>query len=224
MGAQVKLIMQIYICIIGIIRSMKPTTRFRILEYIRKYQTTSVRELSSVMGMSGANIRHHLSLLESNDLVESVGIRKEGRGRPRHVFGLSRRVLGNGLDTLSGSLLSLWLEGTSDEKQEVGLKSLASRLAGPIEPNLPLMKQVMGTVARLNELHYHARWEAGSAGARILLGHCPYAAIIADHPELCRMDAFLLEVRLGASVVQTAKLQMSDKGLPYCAFQMIGKG
>ena len=224
MGAQVKLIMQIYICIIGIIRSMKPTTRFRILEYIRKYQTTSVRELSSIMGMSGANIRHHLSLLESNDLVESVGIRKEGRGRPRQVFELSRRVLGDGLDTLSGSLLSLWLEGTSDEKQEMGLKSLASRLAGSVEPSLPLMRQVMGTVVRLNELHYQARWEAGSAGARILLGHCPYAAIIADHPELCRMDAFLLEVRLGASVVQTAKLQMSDKGLPYCAFQMIGKG
>jgi len=222
MGTQVKLIMQIYICIIGIIRSMKPTTRFRILEYIRKYQTTSVRELSSVMGMSGANIRHHLSLLESNDLVEAVGMRKEGRGRPRQVFGLSRRVLGDGLDTLSGSLLSLWLEGTSDEKHEAVLKSLASRLAGSVEPSLPVMKQVMGTVARLNELHYQARWEAGSAGARILLGHCPYAAIIADHPELCRMDAFLLEIRLGASVVQTAKLQMSDKGLPYCAFQMIG--
>jgi predicted ArsR family transcriptional regulator len=68
--------MQIYICIIGIIRSVKPTTRFRILEYIRKYQTASVRELSSVMGMSGANIRHHLSLLESNDMVEAVGMRK----------------------------------------------------------------------------------------------------------------------------------------------------
>jgi predicted ArsR family transcriptional regulator len=174
--------------------------------------------------MSGANIRHHLSLLESNDLVEAVGMRKEGRGRPKQIFGLSRRVLGDGLDTLSGGLLSLWLEGTSDEKQEAGLKSLASHLAGSIEPSLPLMKQVMGTVARLNELHYQARWEAGSAGARILLGHCPYTAIIADHPELCRMDAFLLEVRLGASVVQTAKLQVSDKGLPYCAFQMIGKG
>jgi len=203
---------------------MKPTTRFRILEHIRKYQTASVRELSSLLGMSGANIRFHLSLLESNDLVEAVGIRKEGRGRPRQVFGLSRRVLGDGLDTLSGCLLSLWMEGTPDEKQEAGLKSLAIRLAGQIEPGLPEMKQVIATVARLNELHYQARWEAGASGARILLGHCPYAAIIAGHPELCRMDASILEERLGASVLQTAKLQISDKGLPYCAFQMVGKG
>ncbi|MGZ6347193.1 MAG: helix-turn-helix transcriptional regulator [Anaerolineales bacterium] len=203
---------------------MKPTTRFRILEYIRKYQTATVRELSALLGMSGANIRHHLSLLESNDLLEVVGMRKEGRGRPRQVFGLSRRVLGDGLDTLSGNLLSLWQEGMQDEKREAGIKSLAYRMAGNVQPNLPVMKQVMGTVARLNELHYQARWEAGVAGARIFLGHCPYDAIIADHPELCRMDAFLLEERLGASAMQTAKLQMSDKGLPYCAFQMVGKG
>ncbi len=155
---------------------MKPTTRFRILEYIRKYQTASVRELSALLGMSGANIRHHMSLLESNDLVESVGIRKEGRGRPRQVFGLSRRVLGDGLDTLSGNLLSLWMEALPGEKQEEGLKSLALRLAGQWEPSQPVMKQVMSTVAKLNELHYQARWEAGAAGARILLGHCPYCS------------------------------------------------
>jgi predicted ArsR family transcriptional regulator len=202
---------------------VKPTTRFRILEYIRKYQAASVKELSTLLGMSGANIRHHLSLLESNDLIESVGFRNDGRGRPGKVFGLSRRVLGDGLDTLSGSLLSLWMESVQGENLEAGLKSLAGRIAGQTQASQPEMKQLMGTVRRLNELHYQARWEAGASGARILLGHCPYAAIISDHPELCRMDAFLLEEKLAASVVQTAKLLMNDKGLPYCAFQMVGK-
>jgi predicted ArsR family transcriptional regulator len=203
---------------------MKPTTRFRILEYIRKYQVASVRELSVLVGTTGANIRHHLSLLESNDLIEIIGTQNEGRGRPRQVYGLSRRVLGDGLDNLSGNLLTLWIGDARSEVREASLKALAERLSGSIDPNFPIMRRITWTVASLNEFHYRARWEASSSGARIILGHCPYSAIIADHPELCRMDAFLLEGKLGAVVMQTAKLQLSDKGLPYCAFQMIANG
>jgi predicted ArsR family transcriptional regulator len=202
---------------------MRPTSRLRNLDYIRKYQTASVRELKALLGTSGANIRHHLSILESNDLIEIIGLRNEGRGRPRQVYGLSRRVLGDGLDNLSENLLALWMGSMPAGKREASLKSLAERLAGSSEPSQPTMKKVTGTVARLNELCYQARWEASAAGARIILGHCPYAAIISEHPELCRMDALLLETRLGDMVEQTAKLQISDKGLPFCAFQMIEK-
>jgi predicted ArsR family transcriptional regulator len=201
---------------------MKPTTRLRILDYIRKNQTASVRELSALMGMSGANIRHHLAMLESNDLIEITGLRKEGRGRPMQVYGLSRRVLGDGLDKLAGMLFDLWLNDTPEERREAGFRSLAERLVGVTDINEPVMKRLVRTVARLNELYYQARWEASAAGPRLILGHCPYAAIVADHPELCRMDAFLLETRLGSSVKQIAKLQLSDKGLPFCAFLMVG--
>ena len=200
---------------------MKPTTRLRILAHFRKHQTASVRELSHFLGMSGANIRHHLAVLESNDLIEIVGQRKEGRGRPLHVYGLSRRVLGDGLDKLAGTLLDIWLGGAADEGREAGLRSVAEQLAGVTDAKVPVMKRLARAVERLNELHYQARWEASAAGPRLILGHCPYVAIVADHPELCRMDAFLLETRLGSSVEQTAKLQLSDKGLPFCAFLMV---
>ncbi len=214
--------MQIYICKIGIINKMKPTTRLRILDHFRKHQTASVRELSHLMGMTGANVRHHLAVLESNSLIEVVGLRKEGRGRPMQVYGLSRRVLGDGLDKLAGTLFDVWLGGAADEEREAGLRSVAQRLAGVSDVKAPVMKRLASAVARLNELHYQARWEASAAGPRLILGHCPYAAIVAGHPELCRMDALLLETRLGSSVEQTAKLQLSDKGLPFCAFLMEG--
>jgi predicted ArsR family transcriptional regulator len=41
-------------------------------------------------------------------------------------------------------------------------------------------------------MNYHARWEAGAEGPRILFGHCPYAAIVGKHPELCEMDVSLV--------------------------------
>jgi predicted ArsR family transcriptional regulator len=200
---------------------MKPTTRFRILEYIRRHQTASVRELSTLMRLSGANIRHHLSLLASNDLIEAVGIRTEGRGRPKKIYGLSQRELGDGLDFLSENILEIWEESIPEEKMDEKLMFLAKRLAGYVESNPQEIKRVTTTVAKLNEMRYQARWEASAAGARIILGHCPYAAIISKHPELCRVDGMLLETRLAAFFEQTAKLQLNDKGLPFCAFQKV---
>jgi DNA-binding transcriptional ArsR family regulator len=48
---------------------MCPPTRLRILDYLRKQQSASVHELSISMAMTGANVRHHLAVLESNDLI-----------------------------------------------------------------------------------------------------------------------------------------------------------
>jgi predicted ArsR family transcriptional regulator len=197
-----------------------PTTRLRILDYLRKYQTASVRELSRALAMTGANIRHHMAVLESNDLIEAVSRRQEGRGRPANVFGLARRVLGDGLDELAGAMFDVWLKEAAEEVREAGLRSVAQRLAGENLPasNIPIPRRLALAVDRLNELHFQARWEASAAGPRILLGHCPYAEIVSRYPELCRIDAYLLELQLVLPARQTAKLERSATGLPHCAF------
>jgi predicted ArsR family transcriptional regulator len=168
--------------------------------------------------MTGANIRHHLGILESNELIEVIGSRKEGRGRPRNIYGLSRRVQGDGLDRLSGALLETWLGGVADEKREGELKLVAENLAGGFYPGNSIIKNLVRAIERLNEMHYQARWEASPAGSRIILGHCPYAAIVNGHPEICIMDSLLLESMLGPHIEQSVKLQLTDKGLPFCAF------
>jgi predicted ArsR family transcriptional regulator len=199
---------------------VKPPTRLRILDHIRKHQTASVGELGRVLGMTGANIRHHLAVLESNDLVEVVGRRQEGRGRPLGVYGLSRRMLGDGLDELAGVLLEVWLNGAKDEVRESGLRAVAQRLIVNNTPHqdISITQRVGQAVNRLNELHYQARWEASAAGPRLILGNCPFSAIIASHPELCQMDSYLLEAQLDLPVDQTEKLKRSTKGLPFCSF------
>ncbi|HTX91914.1 MAG TPA: helix-turn-helix domain-containing protein [Anaerolineales bacterium] len=200
---------------------MPTPTRLRILEQLRTHQAVTVAELSRALGMTGANIRHHLAILESNDVIDLIGQRREPRGRPVNVYGLSRRILGDGLDELAGALLDAWLGGDiQEEVREAALRNVASRLAGQNlpEPGQPLLRRFASLVDRLNELHYQARWEAGAAGPRILFGHCPYAQIIARYPALCRMDAHLLELQLNSAVSQTAKLEPSATGLPQCIF------
>jgi predicted ArsR family transcriptional regulator len=106
--------------------------------------------------------------------------------------------------------------------REAGLASLANHLGGKEPPSITgtLPRRLTQAVDLLNELHYQARWEAGIDGARIILGHCPYATIIANFPELCRMDAFLLEQRTGSPVEQLSRLQPSVKGYPFCTFRV----
>jgi hypothetical protein len=70
----------------------------------------------------------------------------------------------------------------------------------------------------LNEIHYQSRWEAGAEGPRILFAHCPYAAIIDKHPELCQMDGFLLGEEIGVDARQLAKIDQKPGGITHCIF------
>ncbi|MGD0877713.1 MAG: helix-turn-helix domain-containing protein [Anaerolineales bacterium] len=202
---------------------MCPPTRSRILDYLRKHQTASVNDLSSILAMTGANVRHHLAVLESIDLIELITQRQEGRGRPVNIYGLSRRILGDGLDGLAVAMFEGLLREAPESEEEERLVSIAIHLGGKGTPDhdAPLPRRLSLAVDRLNELHYQARWEAGLDGPRIILGHCPYAAIIETTPELCRMDEHLLQQRSGLSVEQVAKLQPSTNGYPFCLFRVV---
>ncbi len=71
-------------------------------------------------------------------------------------------------------------------------------------------------------MNYQARWEARSSGPRIVFAHCPYAMILPEHPELCQMDASLLESVLEVSVVQAARLAPSRQG-GKCAYLRLAR-
>ncbi|MFC2053962.1 hypothetical protein ACFLV7_06640, partial [Chloroflexota bacterium] len=81
------------------------------------------------------------------------------------------------------------------------------------------VKRLHYTIEYLNKLIYRARWEAHSEAPRIILGYCPYANILPEHPELCSLDGYLLEELLGAPVTQISKLTTDERGIPSCTFR-----
>ena len=202
------------------------TVRQQIFNYLKKHQLASAADIARDLRMTPANARHHLSLLRGDGRVEQMGERREGRGRPQKLYGLSRATLGDNLDQLAEGLLAEWLDGLPENEKEARLKRLALRLggnAGEDLGNAPVLRRLAGTVERLNRLGYQSRWEAHADGPRIILGYCPYVVIIERHPELCQMDAALLEDHLRAGVEQTAKLEQGAGGWPYCAFLLKGR-
>jgi predicted ArsR family transcriptional regulator len=140
--------------------------------------------------------------------VESVR-RREGRGRPEKVFSIPRVALGDNLSALADALLN---EAGSKLKME----AVANRLAGEsIFESQPIAKRLNSVVEKLNQMNYHARWEAGAAGPRVHYGHCPYAAIIENHPEICSVDDALLTRLIGRSVDRELK---SETQMGKCPF------
>jgi predicted ArsR family transcriptional regulator len=230
-----------YICENGFYRynGRMKTSRQRILDYIRLHRYVTAPEIGRVLRMTPANARHHLSVLADQGVVEVVSDRPSGgKGRPAQVFSLTGQTRGGGLEQLTGAALDLIEHGLLGNEANAALRLLAFRLSkergerdtngGPLteldaglrqsNPLSHMTQRLYGAVSRLNELGYAARWEARSDAPRVILGYCPYAKILADHPQLCRMDEFLLEALLQAPAEQVAKLAHDARGAPYCMF------
>ena len=189
------------------------TARQKVVAYLKKNRLASAHEIARALHVTSANVRHHLGILAADGRVAVISERKEGRGRPVKLYGLSGPLAGDNLAGLLDAALSEWLGGLSPSKREQAMRSVARRVGeNPKGENIPLAKRLAATVEALNPLHYQARWEAGAEGPRVILGQCPYAAVIGKHPELCLMDASLLEGALGARVDQRVKLG------PACVF------
>jgi len=202
------------------------TSRQRVLEYILAHYPVTAADLSQALQMTEANARHHLSILQERGLVQLAGQRPSpGKGRPSRLYRPSEQRLGHNLDQLAAALLALLKSRSSSIELEPALSALAEQIAGPAwQPRQrgaeSLTRRLYLAVQRLNEFHYQARWEAWRGAPRLILGHCPYAAILADHPELCRMDARLLELMLDRKATQAARLAPDPQGGTFCLFML----
>ncbi|HBG74295.1 MAG: hypothetical protein A2X25_13325 [Chloroflexi bacterium GWB2_49_20] len=219
--------MQKYICIIVkydynmTVDTMEITSRQRVFEAIRKHQLITVSELNLFLDMTPANIRHHLSVLRSDGLVEEIDSRKRmGRGRPETVYAVSRVFKEDGLGNLIEGILGVWGSCLSPEDLNQNMQAIARHLVGNVVEggNITINKRLAVCMGYLNKLHYQAQWEASHSGPRIKLGNCPYRKIIGHHPELCRMDNFLIEELVGFKISQVSKLERDERGSLYCSF------
>jgi predicted ArsR family transcriptional regulator len=207
------------------------TVRLRVLEYIRSHRSVTAADLSQAFRMSQANARHHLSILTKQGLIQVIDSRQNpGKGRPSRVFAPSEPALGNNLDILASSLMELLQESPLAQGGEEYLDQLAPLMANKMKAYSEASeshKSLLNLTGRLNRLtqilnqsHYESRWEAHHDAPRLILGHCPYAAILGDHPELCRMDTALIENLVRSPAELLARLTKDVTGLPHCILRI----
>jgi predicted ArsR family transcriptional regulator len=195
------------------------STRHRLLDYLGLKQIATSTELSRLLQVTSADVRHHLNLLHKEGLIEIIGEKQpQGPGRPAKLYSLSQKQKQANLVLLIEALLQVITSEYSPGDRSIKMQQVAVYISGSTNPNGNLSQRLFHAINRLNELNYQARWEAHQQTPRIILGNCPYAAIVYNHPEICQIDKYLLESMLNLPVEQESKLIRDDREFTYCIF------
>lgn len=197
------------------------STRGQIVTLLRRGGRT-VEELARKLDLTDNGVRAHLATLERDGIVQQRGSvrRGSGGGKPAYVYELTLEaeslfpkayepVLRQLLDVLAGQL--------GPEESEALLRRVGRSIAeGQTVPADGVRVRLEAAVGVLNELGGLAELEE-SDGSSIIRGYsCPLAAVVPDHPEVCRMAETLLIELVGVPIYEHC-----DRGeRPRCCFEV----
>lgn len=195
--------------------------RRRIIEYIQVKRVASAAELGRALHITPADARHHLASLEVDGVVRIVDTRVSGRGRPTQLYRLIIDLNRNNLDALAKVILKEWLAELPVEKKEAALKRIATDLLQNIStPEGNLTQRLTRAVRQMIGLNYQARWEAHMNSPRILVTHCPYALMVKEYPDICRVDELLIGKLIGLPIELISRLKENEFGEMQCIFRL----
>ncbi len=194
--------------------NMMHPTRQAILEHLRQHPGATVNDLARALGMTAANIRHHLTILKAQGLIETIQPHFHYKhGRPPKRYRLTDAAQPRHLEPLTRALLDYVREEGPQVVDEIARRMCAG-FATPLRGTLRERLQQAMTI--LQGWHYTPRWEAHHQGPRILLAQCPFGPLAREYPELCTLDARLLTLMLGAEVLPDGR-PMHE---PPCVFRV----
>jgi len=193
-------------------------TRQQILTYLNTHPGATALEISRYLDLTPANIRYHLGLLVTSGLIQISGKRGPGgAGRPTKLYNLTSRFLGSNIE----SLLAVILETLgSDISADETLRSIAEILAekAGLKPGNRIQKYNQA-LEYLNQLDYHANWEAHPQGPQVILRHCPYRDIAKDQDQICQIDSYLLSILFDTNLELTRKRSFGTNPFSPCIFK-----
>lgn len=178
---------------------MTTNTRKRVLRTLLLSQRRTVNELAEAVDINPISVRHHVTKLEAEGLIQSEEER-HGVGRPRLVYSLTNK----GMEQFPQRYLQLTLRLLEHLKKNLSEKALAEifqnlaeGIAGELtqdidledlslEERLHLLEEVLtaeGFMVNLQE-------EKGNF--YLVEASCPYHHIGEDYPEICVVDQELI--------------------------------
>lgn len=216
------------------------TTRKRILELLKEGGPATVSQLADALEMVPVSVRHHLDVLQGEDLICVERVQRKGEvGRPKQLYALThaaKTFFPDNFALLAAGLMQQMKEMLPQAQVESSFCAMARQIAAelPIDglAGSSLSERLVQVEAFLNDRGYLARWEESavgdgegfSSGEQIFFLHthnCPYASVSAQHGELCLMDQVMMSELMGQPCERVDSLAHGGNS---CTYRIVQSG
>jgi len=196
------------------------STRDRILQTLLHQPRASINKLAEAVGINPISVRHHLTNLQMEGLVDAQEER-HGVGRPRLVYVLTEE----GMERFPTRYMRLTTRLLAQMKESMP-QPMVSKLFTQVAEDLAAeyteqlkglsMEERLETVKTLlAEEGFTVEWEKIEDGYRIHEITCPYLQIGQNHPEVCTVDQTLISRMLA---VPANKVECILSGNAHCTY------
>ncbi len=201
------------------------STRQEILEILREAKQSTVEDLASKLGLTPMTIRHHLNVLQAQNLVVVAEIKRSPSvGRPRLLYSLTEtaeELFPQGYGKLASYLVRELKERMGSKEAQELFRRVAERMAQEAPPRIEgqTFEERLDQIAQfMKEQGFIIRWEKTDDGYLLTNVNCPYRRIAREHGELCIMDATLIHHLLG---VEPRRLPRPKRGEAPCNYLLV---
>lgn len=196
------------------------STREKILENLMENPQSSINDLARVVSINSISVRHHLTSLLAEGLVQGEEER-HGVGRPRMVYSLSQKgierfpnryfeLTSRLLDQMKESLPPAVINKFFTDIAENMIKDFEKSTEGfSTEQKLDYIKEL------LQKQGFSVSWKKEDSRYLIYENGCPYFHISQSHPEVCSVGHTLISRVMDIPVSKVSCVLDGDSSCAY---------
>ncbi len=196
------------------------STRERILQTLLRRPHSTINELAEAVGINPISVRHHLTNLQMEGLVQAEE-KRHGVGRPRLVYALTEEGMER-FPTRYLRLTTRLLAQMKESMPEPLVSKLFSQVAEDLAADYSEQMKGLNMEERLEAVKellaqegFTVEWEKKDDKYQIHEISCPYYQIGVTHPEVCAVDQTLISKMLA---VPAEKVQCILNGNAHCTY------
>lgn len=201
------------------IQRLLSSTRGEIIALLRR-STRTVNELADALELTDNAVRSHLAALERDGLVQQSQAAPRGVGKPAYLYSLTPEadtLLPKAYAPVLGLLLRTLAERMGSEEVEALLREVGRRAAaGRKGEEEEIRTRIDAAYGVLGELGGVADVEESDGTVFIRGFSCPLAALVPEHPGVCKLAEALLTEMVGVPVRE----HCDKTERPRCCFEI----
>jgi predicted ArsR family transcriptional regulator len=204
---------------------MMQSTRQEILEILKREKQATVEDLAERLELTPMTIRHHLNVLQAQNLVVASEVRRSKTvGRPRLVYTLTEaadELFPQSYGKLARHLVSEVKDTMGEKEAEAIFGRIANRIAKDAPPPVEgqsFEDRLDQVVDFMEEQGCISHWEKTDGEYIFTNINCPYRYVSREHDEVCIMDTGILTSLLG---VVPRRLSSMREGDSSCSFLLV---